>query len=50
MNDDCNRKVLKILICGGLNANQSPHHPPQKEAVTLDHAWKGLKGSLRVAL
>ena len=28
---------------GGLNASQSPPHPPSKEAVILDCTWKGLE-------
>ena len=34
----------KSKICGGgLNAHQSPPHPPSKEAAAPDHTWKGLE-------
>ena len=37
-------EMEKAKICGGgLNASQSPPHPPSKEAADLDRAWKGLE-------
>ena len=34
----------KSKICGGgLNASQSPPHPPSKEVAIPDHARKGLE-------
>ena len=34
----------KLKICGGgLNANQSPPHPPSKKAAVPDRTWKGLE-------
>ena len=35
---------LKIKICGGgLNASQSPPHPPSKKAAIPDHSQEGFK-------
>ena len=34
----------KIKICGGgLNASQSPPHPPSKKAAILDHSREGFE-------
>ena len=37
-------KKLKIKICGrGLNAGQSPPHPPSKKVAILDRAREGFE-------
>ena len=37
-------ETQKLKICGGgLNASQSPPHPPSKKAAVLDHAQEGFE-------
>ena len=46
MSDDRDKlnETQKLKICGGgLNASQSPPHPPSKEAAIPDHAREGFE-------
>ena len=37
-------ETKKLKICGGgLNAGQSPPHPPSKKVAILDHAREGFE-------